>query len=74
MTQEEYNQDTDHEDVEPEGDPQPVEETPEESDLQTSQPDVPIEAPEPVPVAEGMTSQPENTSNETEQETAPSEE
>ena len=67
MTQEEYNQDTDHEDVEPEGEPQPVEET--------SQPDVPIEAPEPVPVAEGMTSKPENAaSNETEQETAPSEE
>ena len=49
--QENYDQDVEHEEVEP------VQEEAEESELQTSQPDVPVEAPESVPVAEGSTVQ-----------------
>jgi len=70
MTDEQQNQDLDHEADEPQGDPQPVEETnvpqpsapvepPQESNLQTSQPDVPIEPPQYETPAEGSTSQPE---------------
>lgn len=77
MTQEEYNQDDNHEEVEPEGEPEPVEEVDEETS-------VAVDAPEPSTEAEGMVHAPDlpngpsATLNEpesnTEQESAPSEE
>ena len=61
--EEQYDQDVEHEEVEPEGQPTTVEEEESfqeaqaQSNLETSQPDVPVDAPESVPVAEGATNQ-----------------